>query len=267
MSVQVKPPRTRTAGGRTLMLLGVLLALAAGMIVIFVVSNTVSNAPHNVMVVQAARELDAGTVLSASDSTAPDVLISQAFVTREMNSDAVPADAYVFQNADQLKVDLNDEVVVGQFLAGDVLRLNDKRLVKLGQGSSPGSLTLRNPAQLPHGSVLFDVPLDSGGGAQKWALVPGDHIDILVTYCVSVTGNCATPSAAITQTTLQNVYVYWVNTDQLFVVLTHQQALELKYLLETGKVSIVLRSPGDTDTINTTPVTSDYIISHFHIHP
>jgi Flp pilus assembly protein CpaB len=248
------------------MLLGVLLALAAGMIVIFVVSNTVGNAPHNVMVVQAARELDAGAVLSANNSTAPNVLISQAFVTREMNSDAVPADAYVYQNPDQLKVDLNDEVVVGQFLAGDVLRLNDKRLVKLGQGSSPGSLTLRNPAQLPHGSVLFDIPLDSGG-SKSWALVPGDHIDILVTYCVSATGNCATPDAAITQTTLQNVYVYWVNTDQAFVVLTHQQALELKYLLETGKVSVVLRSPGDTDSASTAPVTSQYIIGHFHIHP
>ena len=38
MAAPARPPRPRSGGGRTLMLLGVLLALAAGTIVIYIVS-------------------------------------------------------------------------------------------------------------------------------------------------------------------------------------------------------------------------------------
>jgi Flp pilus assembly protein CpaB len=249
------------------MLLGVLLALAAGTIVIYVVSNYVGTTTHTVTVVVAARNIPAGTILSASPpatqtASSPYLLTTDAFQTKRVNTDFVPTDAYVYQSDDQVKTDLNDQVVIGPFFAGDILRAHDPRLAKLGT-SAPGSLTLLNPAEFPVGSVLFPLPVEKVEG-----LVPGDHIDILVTYCVSVqANNCSGPLAAEAQTTLQNVYVYAVGTSVIDVVLTHQDALVLKYLVETGKITIVLRNPADSTQVTTTPVTSQYIINKFGFHP
>lgn len=250
------------------MLLGVLLALAAGTIVIYVVSAATGSASHTVMVVVAAKDLPSSTILSSSTSDTTHTLISDAFTTKPVNSEFAPANVYVYQNPDRLNADLNDKVIIGQFYAGDILRLDDPRLVKLGE-AAVGSLTNRNPAELPRGSVIYPFQADKLDG-----FVPGDHIDILVTACIvnlssSAGGgtNC-NGITDITQTTLQNLYVYAVGKDVLDVVLTHQQALELKFIAEHGKVTIVLRKSGDSDPDNTTSVNGQYIISHFNFgHP
>jgi hypothetical protein len=52
MSAQIRQPRTRGGGGRTLMLLGVILALAAGIMVIYVVSTAGGPQTHEVTVVE-----------------------------------------------------------------------------------------------------------------------------------------------------------------------------------------------------------------------
>ena len=260
MATQVRPPRTRSTGGRTLMLLGVMLALAAGIIVIYVVSTAVGPATHETTVVVAQENLSASTILSNSTTDATHTLISTAFATKQVNTDFVPADAYVFQSQSLLNQDLTDKVVVGQFFVGDILRQKDPRLVPLGQGAA-GSLTLLNPAELPSGSVIFPLSVDKVTG-----LVPGDHVDVLASSCIVPANQTSCPPGNnITVTTLQNVYVYAVGKDVIDVVLTHQQALELKFIAENSKVTLVLRKPGDTSTITTNGVYGQYIIDkYFH---
>lgn len=266
MTVQTKPPRTRGTGGRTLMLLGVLLALAAGIIVIYVVSSAVGPSSHLTTVVVANETLNPGTELvSSGSSNSQGVPVSTAFTTTQVNAGFVPADAYPFTTMTQLNIDLADQVVVGQFFKGDILRKPDARLVSAGSAAQ-GSLTLRNPGQLPAGSVIFPLPVDKVEG-----LVPGDHIDILVTVCIvdinpqtgQQSGGGCSGTSDVTQTTLQNVYVYAVGTDVVDMVLTHQQALDLKFLAEHGKITIALRKPGDDAPDATSPVTGPYILNQF----
>jgi Flp pilus assembly protein CpaB len=247
------------------MLLGVLLALGAAVIVIYVVSSAVGPSSNLTTVVVAAEDLTPGSELvSSTSNNAQGIPISTAFTTTKVNAGFVPADAYTFTTTTQLDIDLADQVVVGQFFKGDILRKPDSRLVSAGSAAT-GSLTLRNPGQLPAGSVIFPLPVDKVSG-----LVPGDHVDILVTVCVvnidpnsgQQTGSCNGISD-ITQTTLQNVYVYAVGSDVVDLVLTHQQALDLKFLAEHGKISIALRKPGDDAPDATSPVTGPYILGQF----
>jgi Flp pilus assembly protein CpaB len=266
MSAQIRQPRTRGGGGRTLMLLGVILALAAGILVIYVVTTAAGpGGGHEVTVVVAAKDITASTILSASSPTDPShTQISQAFTTKSVNSDFVPQGAYNFVSTSQLNIDLNDEIVTGQFYAGDILRAADPRLAKLGS-IGPGSLTFRNPAALPKGSVLYPVSVEN---LESLGLVSGDHVDVLVTYCGVKGVDQAFLNGCATQTTLENVFVYAVNKGILYVVLTHQDALTLQLIEQTGaKVALAIRKPGDTDPANTVPITGQYIYSHFHYAP
>lgn len=257
MTTQVRPPRTRGTGGRTLMLLGVLLALAAGIIVIFVVSQAAGPNSSMTTVVVAAQNLAPGSVLTTTATNPTDIPITTAFTTKQVNASFVPADAYVYTNGSKLTADLTDQVIVGQFYTGDILRSPDKRLAPLGS-AAPGSVTLVNPGQLPAGSVIYPLSADKVTG-----FVPGDHVDVLVTVAPGdLTGNPGTTSD-VTQTTLQDVYVYAVGPTVIDLVLTHQQALDLKFLVEHGKVTLALRKPGDDGPAVTAPVNGQYILNQF----
>ena len=261
MGAPSRSPRPRSSGGRTLMLLGVLLALAAGTIVIYIVSQATGSPNSTVQVVVSAKSIPAGTELLSAAGTggnsANTMLISDAFVTKNVNSDFAPADAFVFTSQEDLNVKLNDHVVISDIFTGEILRTNDPRVVELG--SAPiGSLTLFNPEKLPSGDVLWPIPLAVSGDVLK----PGDIIDLLVTEC-NLPGS-QDPHGCETQTTLQNVYVYYHATNALIVVVTPQQALQLKYLQETGKMDYAIRKPGDTNTITTSPVDGTSIAQNFH---
>jgi Flp pilus assembly protein CpaB len=239
------------------MLLGVLLALAAGTIVIFIVSQATSTGTQVVTVVVAKQDLPAGTILSVDTSDKNHMLITDAFVPKQVSADFVPANAFTYTTQDALNLELNNKVVVGSFYGGEILRHPDPRLVALGTGAV-GSLTNLNPAQLPAGSVLMGVNVTSGGAQLA---VPGDSVDFIVNECVVTTGG--TGSGCESQTTLQNIYVYSVSGGNLVVVVTHQQALELQFLIGTGKVEVVLRKPGDTAPAGTSPVSGGDIIKQF----
>jgi Flp pilus assembly protein CpaB len=260
MGAPSRSPRPRSSGGRTLMLLGVLLALAAGTIVIYIVSQATSSPNSTVQVVVAAKQIPAGTELLAAagaGNSGATMLISDAFVTKNVNSDFAPTDAFVFTNQEALNVTLNDHVVISDIFPGEILRQSDPRVVELGSAPS-GSITLFNPGKLPSGDVLWPIPLAVTGDVLK----PGDIIDLLVTEC-NLPGS-QDPHGCETQTTLQNVYVYYHATNALIVVVTPQQALQLKYLQETGKMDYAIRKPGDTNTITTSPVDGTSIAQNFH---
>ncbi len=258
MAAPTRQPRTRATGGRTLMLLGVLLALAAGTIVIFIVSQATSTTTQVVTVVVAKQDLPAGTILSVDTSDKNHTLITDAFVPKQVSADFVPANAFTYTTQDALNLELNNKVVVGSFYGGEILRHPDPRLVNLGQGAV-GSFTNLNPAQLPAGSVLMEVPLN---GAGVPLAVPGDYVDFIFSECFTSGGNGGTQGCE-SQTTLQNVYVYTTSGSNLIVVLTHQQVLLLQYLQSTGKGEIVLRKPGDNAPAGTSPVSAQDIVKAF----
>jgi Flp pilus assembly protein CpaB len=269
MQAPVRPNRARASGGRTLILLGVLLALAAGAIVIFVVS-TAGGGPlaATETVIVATQDIPAGAILttgagqncgpqaaSAAGNAGPITCqISTVFVAKSVNTDFAPKNAYIFKSQNDLNTLLNNEVVSGNFYAGEILRQSDPRLTAAGQGA-PGSMTSLNPGKLPNGSVLAEIPLST-----KPAVVPGDIVDVLATDCSipSKQGKCET------QTTLQNVYVYAVSGNTVFVVLKHQEAVTALFLTNNASnYELVIRKPGDNGNITTTPVDSQSIASQF----
>jgi Flp pilus assembly protein CpaB len=242
----VRPPTTRASGGRTLLLLGILLALAAGVIVMFVISHYTGAATSQETVVVATKQLNPGVILTSGAADATHVSISAAFTLKSVNTDFAPADAYVFTTQDDLNTLLNNYVVVSAFVPGDIVRKPDPRLVGIGDAAS-GSLTFIDPNRLKTpGSLITEVEL-----AAKPAVVPGDHVDILVTEC-NLPGS-RDPTGCETQITIQNVYVYTVRENFVFVVLTRTDALRLKYLKETGKLELAIRGSND----NSTPAPGD----------
>jgi len=188
------------------------------------------------------------------------MLISDAFAEESVPTTVAPANAMPYTSQADLNVALNNQVVVGSFYQGEILRSSDPRLVLLGM-SSPNSLTNLNPAQLPAGSVLTQLVVNTSGGGKPPA-VAGDIIDVLVTEC-NLPGS-KDPGSCETQTTLQSVYVYAVNGNALVLVMTHQDALALKYLNETGKAEVVIRKPGDTQPITTQAVDGAYVVKDFN---
>lgn len=262
MSMQA-PPRPRNArasGGRTLILLGVLLALAAGAIVIFVISNFGGNPlAATETVVVANEDLPAGEVLSTtqngpSASGITYISISAAFVTKSVNTDFAPKDAYVFKSQADLNNLLNNQVLSDTFYAGEILRNNDPRL-GVG-GVAAGSLTASSPGHMKNGQVLKQVALSA-----KPAVVAGDYVNIIATFCNIPTK----PGKCESQTTLTDVYVYAVEGNTVFVVVSNQDAVNLQYLITTASnYELVIRKPGDPTQPTTTPADDTSTSNNFN---
>jgi hypothetical protein len=113
--------------------LGVVLALAAGTVVVYGVSSYLGASVPSVKVVVAARYLPSGTILSATPITTREVgcgfvRISDAFTVKQVNADVAPPGAYVYQGDFQLMARLNLQVIFLPFHAGDILRTDDSRL-------------------------------------------------------------------------------------------------------------------------------------------
>ncbi len=266
MTAPARPPRPRSTGGRPLMLLGVLLALAAGTIVIFIVSQATSTGPSLTTVVESAIKLPSNSILVAQlpatqDPTQKYILISQAFVTKQVPVDAAPADAFPWKSQDDLNAQLTNKVVVGDFLQGEILRKPDERLADVGTGG-PGSLTNINPGKLGNGQVLMTMELTTAtGAAGKPIAVPGDHIDILVAAC-QLPGKGGT---CISQTTLQDLLVYTVQGSTVMVVVNREQALQLLEIKQiASEAQVVVRRPGDDTIVTTTSIDPNTIVNLFH---
>lgn len=246
------------------MLLGVLLALAAGTIVIYIVSQATSSGPTLTYVVESTMKLPANSILVATLPTTSDpsqkyVLISQAFAQKQVPVDVAPADAFQWKSMDDLNAQLTNEVVTGDFLQGEILRTNDERLAKAGTGG-PGSFTNVNPAHLAIGQVLVMFTLNGPSGGTKPLAVQGDTVDFLAVAC-----NLPNRSGCVSQTTLQNMYVYAVNGPSLILAVSHDQALQLMELRQvTSEIDIAIRKPGDTATYTTSSVDPASIVNDFH---
>ncbi len=247
MQTQVRPPRQRSSGGRTLMLLGLVLALAAAGLVLYVTQSVQGVFTQTVQVVVAAQNLTSGTILTLDNSKAPNMRIQDAFAVKQVDKKLAPADAYVFTNQDALNTKLNNQVVKEDFLANDILRTNDPRLALIGTASG-SSLTNVNPPALPNGSVLsvFKQTNDNIG------VQPGDQINIIATGTFQVadpqTGQKKQVSGSFV--IMSKILVYTVDVPakgSIVLVLTNKQ-VEVLATLENLNIplTVVIRKPGDT---------------------
>ena len=247
MQTQVRPPRQRSSGGRTLMLLGLVLALAAAGLVLYVTSSVQGTFAQTESVVVAAQNLPAGTILTLNNAKAPDMRIADAFAVKQMDKKLVPADAYAFTNQDALNTVLNNQVVKDPFLADDILRATDPRLAQIGQ-TSGSSLTNINPPGQPTGSLLYTLPQKN----TDLGLQPGDTIDIIAT-------GANTKNETVSLFILSKILVYAVDVPvkgDIVVVVTEPQILLLTEAEHSNVVlTIVIRKPGDpTNPIANPPV-------------
>lgn len=264
MAAPTQRPRT-SGGGTPLIILGIVLALITAVLVLFLTTNSTGagSGGQGVAVVVAAQPLNAGIVLSLAQSGNGYARIGDVFHVEHLPASDVPADAFTFTNQSDLNTALSNQIITAPFYAGDILRRNDGRMTALGSGPAH-SLTNHDPAGLPAGDVLVALPLGSAPGMQIGAQ-EGDHVDILATECVqgpTVRGGCQ-----VDQETLQNLTVYMISGGMLYVAVTHQDALVLKLLVETAKLDLVLRKPGDNGLVTTQPIDTGWIISHFGFTP
>jgi Flp pilus assembly protein CpaB len=264
MAAPTARPRA-SSGGTPLIVLGIVLALITAVLVFFLTTGIGGTTPNasGVPVVMAAQSLAPGTVLSTTQSGTDFVRVTDVFHVEHLPASAVPADAYTFTSWADLSAALNNQIVIAPFYAGDILRHSDGRMVPLGAGPAH-SLTNHNPAAIPDGDVLVALHTDAAPGLQIGAQ-EGDHVDLLATECVQAVashGGCQ-----VTQTTLQNLTIYMVSNTVIYLAVTHQDALVLKLLVETAKLDLVLRKPGDTSTVTTQPIDTAWIISHFGFTP
>jgi Flp pilus assembly protein CpaB len=237
MQTQVRPPRQRSSGGRTLMLLGLVLALAAAGLVFYVTNSVQGVFTQTTSVVVASVNLKGGTILTLDNAQAPSVRIQDVFAVKQVDNKLVPPDAYKFTNQDALNTELNNKVITEDFLANDILRVNDPRLAAVGTTSGK-SLTNYNPAAQKDGEVLVTLQQDNG----SLGLQPGDTINIIATQ----------PGAANTATSafvMNNILVYAVDQPapgKIMVVLSTLNSLKLASWEHSGLIlTIVIRKPGD----------------------
>lgn len=225
------------------MLLGLVLALAAAAIVFYITNSVQGTLSQTESVVAAQTNLTAGTLLTLNNAVAPAVRIQDAFAVKQIDKKLAPPDAFIFVNQDALNTTLNNEVVREDFLAGDVLRVNDPRLAPVGE-TNGHNLTNINPPGQKDGQVLFIMDIDNA----DYGVQPGDTINIIATSA----------TADATQTTLTDVPVYAVDVPakgKIIVVLSNQDAVYLAELEHGGfTLTIVIRKPGDTTIPTTQPV-------------
>ncbi len=248
MQTQVRPPRTRSSGGRTLMLLGLVLAVAAAIMVFYITTSVQGTVTQTVQLVAAKQTLTPGTVLSITNTSQGYLPIDQAFQVEKIDKSAMPPDAFVFTTQDALDAQLNNKVIVQQFLQGDFLRTNDPR-VALAGAASGGSLTNINPSKLGTGMVLYTMKLDNG----NFGVQPGDMVDIIALVGKTANGD---PIAQVVNP--QPVLVYAVDTTakgKITLVVPEQVSVQL-FALEGGGVplALVIRTPKDTTPAPTQPV-------------
>ena len=255
MAAPVRPPRsTRASGsGRALLLIGVLLALAAGGIVIFVLSQYTGGPTQMETVVVAAQDLKPGIKLVASGGDgSTSISISQAFTTKSVNTSFAPSDAYIFTNQDALNAKLSGQTISQEFYTGEILRTSDPRLT--GIGGAAGSLNNINPGAFKQctagdSCVVTQIKLDGTP-----AFVAGDYVDVLAYQC-NLPGAAHNVGHCEAQVTVKDVYVYTVRSDFVFIVTDRQNALTILYLSQTGTIELALRGPNDTGTPSPTIAT------------
>jgi pilus assembly protein CpaB len=262
--------------GLTLIVGGVALAAVVAFLVMGMArqARAASYAPiKQVNVVVTTRDISDGSLVTAN-----------ALDVKAFPADFAPPGAYSVEDD-----------VVGKFAQG---------FIPQGQIVVAGQLQLSQPAPLisdriEPGSVVFWLPMPDVLSAAD-VLKPGDHIDVLLTAPIkaaSTNSDTSTDSASglSTQTTLQNIEIYRIGTDELNnpqpqtsasadngsssasaaakgsngrksigLLVNHQDAVVMKFIKDAGgTIDLATRSNDDQQNVRTDSVTLDSLVNQF----
>lgn len=258
-----------------IILTGLFAAIAAGLVVYFLLQNTrqtVSQSQLTPVTGVATARPTSVVIVAAIDIPPNSVITTSMLLTSTYPTDLISADA--IRNASEV---LGSTAKTSVF-SGQVLL---KRQFVAAQGRTGASVNI------PPGKVLVAFPstdmLNATGAVQ-----PGDHVDIMLTIPISGTTRidsgtgsgsqvAAGGQAIVTQGTIQNIEVYtignWTPPGQtanaetrgtlkvITFVVDHQEALILKYVKDSGgTIDLAVRSSLDNKTVQTDPVTIDYLV-------
>jgi pilus assembly protein CpaB len=248
-------PRRR---GGILIALGVLLAIASGALVYYLlrqvpVASSVDVAPTATPVPSrsipvAGRVLEAGTTLTTTD-----------IITRDYPETLVPVGVITDSNA----------------LAGQIL------VERLGEGEFFRPTQLANSAegplsqQIPEARVVMAFPV-ADLLTQSKVINAGDHVDLLLTIAVQEGTDTETRVGQATSYTVQNIRVVKIvrptptedqpNPEPTAVLfeLTPQDAVIVKFVKDSGgTLDFTLRGSNDTSIFETDAINQDYLFDNY----
>jgi pilus assembly protein CpaB len=217
----------------------ILIALVAGILAVLLMNLYVSQvreeaAPQQSLVMVAAADLPAGTVIEAKD-IAQGVRFTQALP--KVSIPWADRNLYLGQELRQ-SVSAGDYVLVSYFGADTgTARLAEKVDVKLNQRA-------------------FTIPVTAETSLES-SIRAGDRIDILITYLKPTTGPTQGPSTGpgyVTATLLENVYVlatgkFATRSEDRYKTITlmvsSDEAKVLAWAMKLGELSVLLRNPKD----------------------
>ncbi len=234
------------------MLAGVMLAMLAALLVYRLLSSAVQTSASEPQVATQP------VIVALQDIPLRTVIDESMVAVREIPTEFVPPDA---------AVDLND--VVDKMAVADI---KEGEIVLLSRLESPTNVTRNIALTIPEGQVVIALPaqdLLNRVGMVK----PGDHVDILF----SLSFGEGDPAKTTTVDVLQNVVIQAVvvpptleagreggpptsGDKAILVAVDPQDALVLKYLLDSGAaLDFVLRPPDDDSAPFLEPVDVQYI--------
>lgn len=268
--------RKRT--GTLIMVVGVVLAVVAGLMVFAVTRQARAERTaqvEQVLVVMAAQDIADGSVIS-----------SDGLTMKPFPAEFVPPGAIV-----------SPEDAIGKYSTTFITKGQIVLANQFSQTRRTGNLAL----SVPSGKVAIALPM-TDLMSTSGAIMAGDRVDILLTINLKeiqikdplaeetpVVTNDSNARNPVTQTTLQNVEVIAVGQIEgdeytsgtsattagstatnrvppaVIVLLDPQDALVLKYAKDSGGVvDLALRAPGDTEQNTTDPITIDHLFERFN---
>ncbi len=267
--------------GRLILIIGIILALASGCLVFFLVSR--QGQPPGQLPVPTRK-----VVVAVQDLPAGTPIVPDAVTLMEKPINEVPADALSSLEKTRGKLAAVD-IYRGDIITEEMLTTKEKILAE-----KPISM-------IPPGKVAFTIKVDELSSV-AYSIQPGDYVDVLVGIDfvdVQRESQCELPCPEgftgsqiprhVTQLTIQNAQVLnvglrtlppptevvtptgetqpqTVSYNYVTLLLSQQDALVLKYLREIGAiVDLALRNPADQATVSTEAVTLEYIIRRFNI--
>jgi pilus assembly protein CpaB len=230
LATEVKPK-----SNRILLIFGVFLAIVAfgGALLVGRTSGgtpgAIGGGAKNVDVVVATQEIAASTQITA------------ALVTIEkFSSDTVPPFAFRDKN-----------LVIGKYAAIPIHA--NAAIIDTDIVSDAGSVVPAKQAflKIPPGQVAMQIPTGELVGAGGY-IQPDDRIDVLVSYTVN--------GKSLTKVTFTNLHIIRVGpaggpnargiSSSLTVIVTLQQAQDLKWLLDNSNYKYVLKAVDDYDHVD-----------------
>ncbi len=247
-------------GGMLLVLLGIVLAGAAGIGVYRVAQDARQYRPPTTLVVVALQEIPGNSVIT------PPIL-----GTKEMLVSSVPPGA-VTQTGEAIGKMTTENVHLGEVLLKE----------QLADTSGQSGFAY----ELKPGEVAISMP--AADIIQTGAVRIGDHVDMLITLepGQQQSGPSSVPAGVVlpatSQTALQDLRVLAIGSvdtsgasgkqsapgaSQVVFGVNHEDALYLKALKDASNVraELVLRAAGDDQVVSTTPVTLQSVIDRFNL--